>query len=316
MNRRKALALLVALSISFSGCGAQAAIPGEVLPPQVESASEGSAASESPAQKPMECRYYERETCEAAMAAPRAYTGAGRLTAGMVPHHLVAADMIAGFFSLAAAQEQPYDTVILVSPSHFPENCGSDVVTATADWNTPYGSLATDRSVADALLQDAVIAAEDNRDAVESDHGAAGLVPFVRRYLPEAKLAVCLLSNRLSRERLAQVQRVLLEQQENGRTLLVASADCSHYLMPDEAARRDGETAAAIESRDFERLLTFGDANIDSPQAVTTFLCAAQGNGDVVRLDHSSSAEKLPHAMGNPIYDEGITTYFVYGIFA
>ena len=116
--------------------------------------------------------------------------------------------------TVAAAQEQPYDTVILVSPSHFPENCGSDVVTATAGWNTPYGPLAADRSVADALLQDAVIAAEDNRDAVESDHGAAGLVPFVRRYLPEAKLVVCLLSNRLSRERLAQVQRVLLEQQE------------------------------------------------------------------------------------------------------
>ncbi len=261
----------------------------------------------------MRCLFYERELFLSAMASPREYSVVGSLKAGMIPHHLVASDMIAGFMRLAAEEQGGYDAVLIISPSHFPENCGRDIVTALAGWETPFGNVACDEALTRALLNAPGFSAEDNPAAMEADHGVAGLVPFVRYYLPGAKVAGCLLSNRLSRSELAVFRETVAKLCESGRVLLIASVDCSHYLSPEEAALRDGETARAIEAMDFERILSFGDGNVDSPQAVTTFLEAVRNSGlSLVQMDTGSSAERLPYSDSNPIYRDGVTTYQVY----
>lgn len=317
MRRLAALAASAALAM-LGGCAGGADIreaPAVSEPASaMEPVSTMEPASGSPAE--MRCLYYERELFLSAMSAPRAYEREGRLAAGMIPHHLLASDMIAGFFRMAAEDPEGYDTVLFVSPSHFPENCESDVVTAVGNWKTPYGTVEYDAELTEALLRGAETGAENNPAAMEADHGVAGLVPFVAYYLPETKVAACLLSNKLDRQRLAAVWEQVAELCAGGRVLLVASVDCSHYLTPDEAARRDAETAEAIEALDFPRLLSFSDANVDSPQALTTFLKGAQAvGGRLRRLDHSGSGEKLPHALSNPIYRDGVTTYFVYAAF-
>jgi len=305
MNKRLYCVLALVL---LSACTSPANVPepSPIILPVAESKTNNSL---------LNCIYFDRELFAQGLSSPCKYEldSAKTLTAGMVPHHLLAADMIAGFFSLAAQQKDSYDTVLLISPSHFPEKCSSDAVTATADWNTPYGILKTDIELVEALLSNETIGAENSSDAVEYDHGAAGLIPFVRYYLPKAKVAVCLLSNKLSQQRLDEIQRVINEQRKDKNILLIASADCSHYLMPHDAEKHDKATAQAIQSFDFAQIMQFSDSNLDSPQAVTTFLSAAQASGAVLKqLDHSSSAQKLPHAISNPIYDEGITTYYVY----
>lgn len=263
---------------------------------------------------PMDCIYYDRAVYTQAIHKPNVYEIEGRLTGGMIPHHLLAADMIAGFFTLAAQQEKPYDKVLIVSPSHFPENCSSDVVTATADWNTPYGILKTDRAMTNAILENPLIGAENSAKNVEYDHGVAGLIPFVKYYLPDAEVSVCLLSNRLSQKRLEEVQRVIKAQSQGQNILVLASADCSHYLTYDAAKKRDIETAAAIEGFRYEQIMGFSDSNVDSPQAVTTFMTVAQAQGSrLVQLDNSISSDKLPHMLDNPIFFEGVTSYYVYG---
>lgn len=309
-----AAALLLA-GCSFSGPVSER---GSVLPEPAavseaaQSYADGEAA-DAGAPAAMRCLYYERELFLSAMSSPRTYENGGRLAAGMIPHHLLASDMIAGFFTLAAQNPDGYDTVLLVSPSHFPENCRSDVVTSSSGWDTPYGTVNADSSAVNALLGNTDIAAEDNPSAVEADHGVAGLVPFVRYYLPNARVAVCLLSNKLDRNRLAAVCAEIADICSSGRVLLVASVDCSHYLSPEEASRRDAQTAEAIEAMDLRRILGFDDRNVDSPQSVAAFLETARGQGARLELlDRSSSAEKLPHALANPIYQDGITTYLVY----
>ncbi len=277
----------------------------------VAASAVGSEAAPSPA--PLRCLFYERDGFLAAIAAPREYTGAGRLTAGMVPHHLVASDMIAGFFAMAARDEAGYDAVLILSPSHFPENCAADVVTTGAGWETPYGPVACDTAAVDALVSAPGLGAADDPAAVEADHGAAGLVPFVRYYLPRARVAACLVSNRLGGEALTALVDTAASLCENNRVLLVASVDCSHYLSSANAAARDEQTKQAVASGDMARILTFGDANIDSPQAVVTLLETARRQGaDITLLDHASSADKLPFSSDNPAFREGVTTYHVY----
>jgi AmmeMemoRadiSam system protein B len=262
----------------------------------------------------LDCLFYERELFLRAMSAPRPYeSGDGRLTAGMIPHHLVASDMIAGFFSLAAKEPGPYDAVLIVSPSHFPENHGGDIATALADWSTPFGGVGCAEALVNALLEAQSFSAIDSPAAVESDHGAAGLLPFVRYYLPDTPVACALLTNRLKRGELAEFREAVANICAEQNVLLIASIDCSHYLAPEDAAMRDSETARAIADADFNRILSFGDANIDSPQSLTTLLeTAASQNAELQLLDHSSSAEKLPYSGSNPIYKDGITTYHVY----
>ena len=262
----------------------------------------------------LNCIYFERELFLSAVTSPPAYETKGSVLAGMIPHHLLASDMIAGFFTLAASAGE-YERVILVSTSHFPYHCGSEVVTSAAGWNTPYGTLKGDPEVAGALLRNSLIAAEDNPFALERDHGASGLMPFIKYYMPETKITAILLANTVKQQRLEEIWQTLEPFCTDKGALLILSADCSHYLMPEEAARRDEETARAIESFDFEQIMRFGDENVDSPQGVNLMLRLTQSrDAELKRLDHSSSAYKLPQGISHPIYAEGITTYFVYAV--
>ena len=258
----------------------------------------------------LDCIYYERDSFLAAVTSPPTYPVSGEVTAGMLPHHLLASDMIAGLF---AATSGDYDQVLIVAPSHFPENCRSDVVTAMADWKTPFGNISAAQDIVSSILADELLQADNNPGAVEYDHGVAGLIPFIKYYYPDAEVAVCLLSNRLSREKRERAVQILGNAAASGRTLLLASVDCSHYLTPAEAKLRDEETAAAIESFDYEKIRRFTDSNIDSPQTLEVFLRYAERNGlTLQQFDHSASHHKLPYGISHPIYYEGVTSYFVY----
>ena len=310
--------LLVLALTALWGCGTGSPPYSPSMPASSQSdpASSGEVSPEElpPEELPLlQCLYYDQQLVEGGIRVPRPYQVEGRLAAGLVPHHLLASDMIAGFFELASRQEAPASRVLILSTSHFPENYSQQVITARVQWDTPYGLAELDRETVDALLDDPLLSAADVPDAVEADHGVAGIIPFVKKYLPEARVSVCLVSNRLSAKRLEALQGLAAELAEEGDLLLVASVDCSHYLTPQEAVPMDEETAQAIESWDFGRIMTFGDDHVDSPQAVTTFLAVARSAGaELVRLDHSSSPEKLPYALSNPVYGEGITTYYVY----
>ena len=79
-------------------------------------------------------------------------------------------------------------------------------------------------------------------------------MPFVKYYLPEAEIAVCLLENGLDADRLAAVGKILDEFRDTKRVLVVGSADFSHYLQPEEAARCDAETEKAITNGDLDTI--------------------------------------------------------------
>lgn len=308
------LALLTALFLVLAGCGGAPPASSSPEPPTSLASSPVDESTGEPQAIPrLRNLFHEPNLFAAGNAAPAVYELSGRLTAGMVPHHLLASDLIAGFFLLAAQSHaiQPYDGVLLVSPSHFPENCNSDAVTALAGWSTHLGSIEPDTALVEGILADPVLAAENNPKAVEQDHGAAGLTPYIRQYLPDLPLAVCLLSNKLSDERLRAFQDTMVAVIEGRNVLVIASADCSHYRMPDEAALHDLETIEAVTKSQRARLLAFDDRNIDSPQAVTSFLRAAQATGGTVTLlGQSSSGKQVPELPIDP--REGVTTYLVF----
>lgn len=259
----------------------------------------------------LNCQYYQHDGFLAGAASAQAYSlPAGRLVSGMVPHHLVAADMLSGFFTLAAAQEGGYDRVILLSPSHFAQDTIAPIVTAPAAWNTPFGTVAADEDTIHTVLDDTSISASEDAAALERDHGIAGLVPYIAYYLPGVPLTACLIANSTPQTGLDALFTVLKDICLGGRTLLIASIDCSHYLQPTQAAEHDAQTAEAIEAFNYETISHFTDANVDSPECLSLFLRITQWQkASLINLGHATSLDKLP---AGTAYPDGITTYFIY----
>lgn len=262
----------------------------------------------TPAYKPLRCDYYEQAGFLKSVGQARAYPLKGELLAGVVPHHLLAGSMIASFFQTAAAGQ--YETVVFVAPSHYPTE--NRVITALGGWQTPWGVLENDLSVTNSFLKNGQIGARADEANMQLDHAVTGLAPFVKYYLPDVKVSALLLGNRLEQERVEAVASALYALSRSKRLLVVASADFSHYLTPSQGRERDAITRKALEELDYRAIAGFDDKNVDSPQALTVFLryMELSGVGGVTFLENASAEAFLGLPQGDPLYAQGITTYF------
>lgn len=174
---------------------------------------------------------------EAAIAAEAAYPVAPvRLTGITVPHHLVAAHLIAR--GLRAASAGGYRRVILLSPDH--RRRFRYAATTEADFETVSGLLRTDAEAARRLVATGV---EHSCD-LAAEHGVQAILPFIRHYLPDARIVTVVISVRSMPDdwdRLADALAPLADE----RTLIVQSTDFSHYH-PAAIARRFDQTVLNV----------------------------------------------------------------------
>ena len=180
-----------------------------------------------------------------AIAAERRPPAAGLHVTGIsVPHHLLAADLIARGFRAASGSQ--YDRVIIVSPDHFSRS-RRPMATTRRDIDTVFGFVRNDREATDTLLQmDDLF---DDSDLFAKEHGIAALLPFIRHFFPHAKIVPIAISYSATREDCDRAL-ALLGKLAGSRTLVVQSTDYSHYLRADIARQRDQETLNIIAAND------------------------------------------------------------------
>lgn len=159
-----------------------------------------------------------------------------RLTGITVPHHLLAADLVALGFHAASGFR--YKRVVILSPDHF-HKTHKLYATSERGFDTVLGPVAADT--------DAVRLLEKNRDLVEEsclfdkEHGVRAMLPFLHHYFPEAKIVPVAMSVKAKRgdwDRLAEALKPIVDRD----TLIVESTDFSHYLPQHEARRFDQQT--------------------------------------------------------------------------
>ncbi|MCI8623506.1 MAG: AmmeMemoRadiSam system protein B [Provencibacterium sp.] len=277
----------------------------------VQAGSEEEGTADAARRSLLSCAYYEEASFLQSVDGAQPYPAEGRLRAGVVPHHLLAGRMIAAFFARAAQDETHYESVILVGPSHYP--VPDRMITAYSGWQTPFGTLENDRTFTRRLVENGRIAAMADEAAMEKDHALAGLIPYVRYYLPDAAVSTVLIQNTAPSSRVEALAGEISAYLREKPALLVCSVDFSHYLMPDAAAERDGQTRRALESYDYAAVSRFTDSNVDSPPALTVFLKNAESYGPVRFFDHGASDTILSLPLTDPIYQDGTTTYFILG---
>lgn len=251
---------------------------------------------------------YEAPSFTKSLAAAVPYPLSEKPVAGVVPHHLLAADMTASFLGAASAYE--YESVVLLAPSHFTK--GERLYTTTLDWDTPFGVLENDRLLTETIAGSGRPAVLKGDTLIGADHSVVGLVPYIKHYFPDATLSVVLLEN-LTREGTieALVERLLKAAGEKD-MLLLCSVDFSHYLDSAATAAADQKTRQVLGRQNPGEILACTDQNFDSPATVLAFLSYLKGRGRTLSiLDNGVSSEFLTLSPTDPAFREGLTSYFI-----
>ena len=245
-----------------------------------ESAGSHSAdAADSPASILQSIHYNEKDFFKSVMAAANIKTepfdNTSPIIGGVVPHHLLAANMIAEFFQTIS--KDPPSTIVVIAPNH--RRIGmTGLHTSSLDWRTSFGILEADRELVSGLID--TLGAAENDSLMELEHSISGLVPYIRYYLPDTRIVPILLHGNYSAADSKRLGEHLADTvQDNPEIMVIASIDFSHYLDTDTADRMDEITLKAIEVRDTQALIRMSNDNIDSPPSILTLLSAMDGLG-------------------------------------
>jgi poly-gamma-glutamate synthesis protein (capsule biosynthesis protein) len=201
-----------------------------------------------------------------------------------VPHHLLAADLIArGFW---AASGGHYDRVLIISPDHF-HKVAKAFGTTREDLSTVLGTLAADRAGVDRVAASPLV---ETLPTIETEHGVMAVAPFAAHFFPDAKV-IPILASVNAREADWQAMAALLAPLVTPTTLVVQSTDYSHYRPIGEAVARDQESIAAITAGDLSAIdPLLQPAHMDSKAAQYIQLALQQGlgSGPVILANRNS----------------------------
>lgn len=206
------------------------------------------------------------------------------VVAGIIPHHLLASHVIARWFD-GLKNNQP-SAVVVIGPNHNDIGNGP-ILTSLADWNTPYGILQEDNELIKRLVDFGLINVDER--IFTQEHSISAEVAFIKRTFPNTKFIPIILESRVSdteTDRLADQLNTLLPTD----SLVIASADFSHYLTSQQADQQDAVSLPALQSLNLDRV---ADMFVDSKPTIRTVLAYAKLRQAVhfTMLENSNSAK-------------------------
>ena len=157
------------------------------------------------------------------------------IVSGVVPHHLLAEEIIEDFFSYISSQEKP-KTIVILSPDHFQSGIlmeSNSFITITLDSNDEkFNNLKVDTLLWGKLFKENKMTL--NNSAVIVEHGVTTLLPYIKKYFPETNILPILIPADITKEQVEQLVKTI-DENTLLNTIVVASVDFSHYL-PSQAA--------------------------------------------------------------------------------
>jgi AmmeMemoRadiSam system protein B len=182
----------------------------------------------------------------------------------IVNHHLLAKALIAEAFNRIATTAPI--TVILISPNHFATG-KFPIITSNAVWKTPFGDLEPDVELIKQISQKNQIYIEEA--PFEQEHGVSGIVGFIKKSLPNAKLVPLIVKDRLSLTSAKKIANQLHQILPDKKYMVVRSCVFSHYLTSRASDFHDAQSLAVLENLDFNKLKTL---DVDSRPGLAVFL--------------------------------------------
>ena len=221
---------------------------------------------------------------------------------GIIPHHLLAGDLIAEFFS--NLENLNFDTVILLGPDHF-NTTKSNITTSGYDWKTPFGILEVDRDLLGEVIKFSNVKIEE--DIFIEEHSIYSHTGFIKRTFPNARFLPLVLNHKINSKEAEDFSNYLYRATKNKNVLVLASVDFSHYKNNKQAQINDKESIRVIRDFNYQEIYNI---DIDSPPSIYTLLKFSElSQADFKLLNNSNSA-----ILSNNL-DVEETTSYVTGFF-
>ena len=235
--------------------------------------------------KNIECLYY-NATDFINIPNYKANLDVGTIRGCIVPHHLVAKDLIHEVFQNASKVN--YKTVVLIGPDHESIHKGK-IFTTLSNWQTPTGILETDSELTKELLKNRFL--EINDDKLTKEHSTSSIIPFINYYLKDVEVVTLVLTKQVKLSDVEILTETLFENINMDETLFITSVDFSHYLNLESANKVDLISMEAISNKDISKIMTFTNDNLDSPISVVTMLKMMDklNTTESIVLNHSNS---------------------------
>lgn len=193
---------------------------------------------------------------DAAMAAAGPAAPPGRVIGLIAPHAGYVYSGRTAAAAYAAVRGGPYETVVIIAPSH---RVAFEGVSVWPDggFETPLGLARVDAALAREIARAA--RSSFRPDAFAEEHAVEVQVPFVQRALPGAAI-VPIVTGRPTRDAVRSLGAALARTCLGKKVLVVASTDLSHYLPKARAEAADAATAELIRTMRTDTLLRKAEA--------------------------------------------------------
>ena len=235
--------------------------------------------------KNIECLYYNSLDF---INIPDYELNAGTVQGCIVPHHLLAKDLIHEVFQ--NVRKNKYKTVVLIGPDHESTDRGK-VFTTLSSWQTPTGILETDGELTQQLMKLSFVKEDDDKLTIE--HSTSSIIPFINYYLKDVKVVTLVLTKQLKLSDMEALTDALHDNINTDETLFVASVDFSHYLSLDEADKMDLISMDAIQNNNINKIMSFTNDNLDSPISIVSMLNVMDKTGASKKMVLNRSNSEL-----------------------
>ncbi len=145
-----------------------------------------------------------------------------------------------------------YDTVVVISPSHYEYFRGVSIYNGSA-YQTPLGVITIDTNLRDEL-KDYNSVIEFSKRGHGREHALEVQLPFLQIILKDFKLLPIVMGDQ-SKDIVFALAEVLAEVLKNKNILIIASSDLSHYFSHDVANSLDSRVEKLINDFDEEKLI-------------------------------------------------------------
>ena len=206
----------------------------------------------------------------------------------IVPHHLAADSFIDAAFQTVSEKIDAgaVNRVILLSPNHF--EVGRDwIIGANRNWETPSGTLDADVRALQKLRGSIFV----GDTILDREHGVRNIFPFIKKYFPNAAVAPLALRDGIPNEDVRTFTE-RLDLLSDTHTLLVVSADFSHYLDWNFSQFHDDEAIEVLSRNDLPRVDTL-DVDCSGCLRVAMQYASLRNASNFRLLSRSSSLSML-----------------------
>lgn len=223
-----------------------------------------------------------------------------QIRGGIIPHDLFVSFIIADFFKRLSFQNPK--TIIVIGPNHY-EKGNFKVLTSVYNWETPYGLVNPDMEFINKLVGKNLLQIDE--EVLPDDHAVSSILPFIKYYIRDAKVVPILLKRGFT-ESESEILATRISELINEDTVIIASVDFSHYLLSNEAKKKDDVTLKIMEDLNYYKLFELNSDYLDSPSSIGVLLKVMEKLG-------SSNSQILFHANSGDLQKNngvGTTSYF------